>query len=153
MKYIKDNEDPDVIIGLFHSGKDGGIKTAEYEEDASERVAKEVPGFDLVLFGHDHTRHSDTLTNEAGQQVVCLDPANNAISVADAEITITIDEHKVNGKTAHIVQHKSVHGKIADVTDCPIDEKFMATFKPQMDEVNQYVSKQIGTFKKHHLQP
>lgn len=147
VKYIKDNEDPDVIIGLFHSGKDGGIKTAEYEEDASERVAKEVPGFDLVLFGHDHTRHSDTLTNEAGQQVVCLDPANNAISVADAEITITIDEHKVNGKTAHIVQHKSVHGKIADVTDCPIDEKFMATFKPQMDEVDQYVSKQIGTFK------
>ena len=147
VKYIKDNEDPDVIIGLFHSGKDGGIKTAEYEEDASERVAKEVPGFDLVLFGHDHTRHSDTLTNEAGQQVVCLDPANNAISVADAEITITIDEHTINNKTAHILQNKQVHGKIADVTDCPNDEKFMAAFKPQMEAVDKYVNKEIGTFK------
>ncbi len=96
----------------------------------SERVAQEVPGFDLVLFGHDHTRHSNTITNVSRvKQVVCLDPANNAISVADAEITIAIDEHKMNNKPAHIVQHKQVHGKIADVTDCPIDEKFMASLQ------------------------
>ena len=147
MKYIQENEDPDVVIGLFHSGWDGGIKTAEYEEDAAMRVAKEVPGFDLVLFGHDHTRHCETLTNAEGKQVVCLDPANNAISVADAEITLHIDEHKINGKTAHILQHKTVNGKVVDVTNCPIDEKFMATFKSQMDEVDKYVNKQIGTFK------
>ena len=36
-----------LIIGLFHSGKDEGIQTAEYDEDASIKVAKEVPGFDL----------------------------------------------------------------------------------------------------------
>ena len=147
MKYLKEHEDPDVVIGLFHSGKEGGIVTPEYEEDASLRVAKEVPGFDLVLFGHDHTRCAETVTNTEGKQVVCLDPANNAISVADAEITVTLDEHHVNGKTAHILQHKSVNGKVIDVTDCPIDEKFMATFKPQMDQVNAYVNKQIGTFK------
>ena len=147
VKYIQDHEDADVVIGLFHSGKDGGIKTSEYEEDASLHVAKEVPGFDLVLFGHDHTRCCETVTNNAGKQVVCLDPANNAISVADAEITVTIDEHRLNGKTAHILQHKEVNGKIADVTDCPIDQKFMTTFKPQMDEVDKYVSKQIGEFK------
>ena len=57
------------------------------------KVARVVPGFDLVLFGHDHTRHAETITNVAGKQVVCLDPANNAMSVADAEITVTIDEH------------------------------------------------------------
>ena len=134
MKYIQENEAPDVVIGLFHSGWDGGIKTAEYEEDASMRVAKEVPGFDVVFFGHDHTRHCETINNVDGKQVVCLDPANNAISVADAEISVTIDEHKVKGK-------------VADVTNCPIDEKFMATFKPQMEEVDKYVNKQIGTFK------
>ena len=56
MKHILENEKPDVVIGVFHSGKDGGIVTPEYEEDASVRAAKEVPGFDLVLFGHAHTR-------------------------------------------------------------------------------------------------
>ena len=146
MAYIQQHEQPDVVIGLFHSGKEGGIQTPEYEEDASLKVAREVPGFDLVLFGHDHTRHASTLTNAAGQQVVCLDPANNAMSVADAEITVTIDEHQLHGKTHHILQHKSVNGKIADVTDCAVDEKMLQTFHPQITEVEQYVSKQIGTF-------
>ena len=147
MKYLQENEQPDVVIGLFHSGWDGGITTAEYQEDASKKVAEEVPGFDLVLFGHDHTRHCETITNKAGKQVVCLDPANNAISVADAEITVTIDEHKIKGKTAHILQHKSVHGKIADVTDCPVDKKFQLAFQPQVDSVTNYVNTEIGTFK------
>ncbi len=147
MKYIKEHEDPDVVIGLFHSGKDGGIKTAEYEEDASLRVAKEVPGFDLVLFGHDHTRCCQTVTNCEGKQVVLLDPANNAMSVADAKITVTIDEHTIGGKTSHILQHKEVNGQLADVTHCAIDEKFMDTFKPQIEKVTAYVDKQIGTFR------
>lgn len=147
MEYIQQNEQPDVVIGLFHSGKEGGIQTPEYDEDASMKVAREVPGFDLVLFGHDHTRHAETITNVAGKQVVCLDPANNAMSVADAEITVTIDEHQLHGKKLHILQNKSVEGKIADVTDCPVDEKMLKIFEPQIAEVDKYVSKQIGTFK------
>ena len=147
MKYIQENEHPDVVIGLFHSGKDGGIKTADYEEDASIRVAKEVPGFDMVLFGHDHTRCNETVVNTEGKKVLCLDPANNAISVADAEITLTLNKKKVNGKKQYVVTDKQVTGKIADVTNCPIDEQFMKTFEPQIAEINKYVNKQIGTFK------
>ncbi len=43
MEYIQQNEQPDVVIGLFHSGKEGGIQTPEYDEDASMKVAREVP--------------------------------------------------------------------------------------------------------------
>ena len=42
MKQLQEKEDPDVVIGLFHSGWDGGIKTEEYEEDAAQKVAQEV---------------------------------------------------------------------------------------------------------------
>ena len=106
-----------------------------------------MPGFDLVLFGHDHTRDNETVTNTDGKQVVCLDPANNAISVADAEITLTLNKKKVNGKKQLVVTDKKVTGKIVDVTDCPIDEDFMKTFEPQITEVKKYVGKQIGNFK------
>ena len=147
MKHIQENEKPDVVIGVFHSGKDGGIVTPEYEEDASLRVAKEVPGFDIVLFGHDHTRCNETVTNVEGKPVICLDPANNALSVADAEITLTLNKKKVNGKKQYVVTDKKVVGNLADVTKCPIDEEFMKTFEPQIAEINQYVGKQIGTFK------
>ena len=147
MKHIQENEKPDVVIGVFHSGKDGGIVTPEYEEDASLRVAKEVPDFDMVLFGHDHTRCNETVTNVEGKPVVCLDPANNALSVADAEITLTLNKKKVNGKKQYVVTDKKVVGNLADVTKCPIDEDFMKAFEPQIAEINQYVGKQIGTFK------
>ena len=147
MKHIQENEKPDVVIGVFHSGKDGGIVTPEYEEDASLRVAREVPGFDMVLFGHDHTRSNETVTNVEGKPVVCLDPANNALSVADAEITLTLKKKKVNGKKQYVVTDKKVEGTLADVTKCPIDEDFMKAFEPQIAEINQYVGKQIGTFK------
>ena len=147
MKHIRENEKPDVVIGVFHSGKDGGIVTPEYEEDASLRVAREVPGFDMVLFGHDHTRCNETVTNVEGKPVVCLDPANNALSVADAEITLTLKKKKVNGKKQYVVTDKKVEGTLADVTKCPIDEDFMKAFEPQIAEINQYVGKLIGTFK------
>uniref|UniRef100_A0AB33JHW4 Bifunctional metallophosphatase/5'-nucleotidase n=1 Tax=Prevotella sp. GTC17262 TaxID=3236797 RepID=A0AB33JHW4_9BACT len=140
VKTVQDTEHPDIIIGLFHSGKDNGIKTDEYEENASHRVAREVPGFDLVLFGHDHTRSNETVQNVAGKPVVCLDPANNAMTVADAEITVTLNR---KGK----VIDKKVVGKLVDVTDQPIDEAYMAHFKSQIEKVNTFVNREIGSFK------
>ena len=139
MDYLQKNEHPDVVVGLFHSGKEGGIKTAEYEEDASIRVAQEVPGFDLVLFGHDHTRHNEVITNVEGKPVTCLDPANNAISVADATIQLTLRKGKVISKT--------VSGNIVDVVNEPLDEAFMEHFKPHMEKVSAFVNRQIGVFK------
>lgn len=139
MDYLQKNEHPDVVVGLFHSGKEGGIKTAEYEEDASIRVAQEVPGFDLVLFGHDHTRHNEVVTNVEGKPITCLDPANNAISVADATIQLTLRKGKVISKT--------VSGNIVDVVDEPLDEAFMEHFKPHMEKVSAFVNRQIGVFK------
>ncbi|MBQ9637465.1 MAG: 5'-nucleotidase C-terminal domain-containing protein [Prevotella sp.] len=139
MKVLQETEKPDVVIGLFHSGKDGGIVTEEYAEDASLQVAKEVPGFDLILFGHDHTRHNSVVTNVEGKPVTCLDPANNAITVADAEIELTLRKGKVVGKT--------VKGKLVDVVDEPVDEAFMAHFQPHMEKVSNYVNREIGQFK------
>ena len=139
MDYLQKNEHPDVVVGLFHSGKEGGIKTAEYEEDASIRVAQEVPGFDLVLFGHDHTRHNEVVTNVEGKPVTCLDPANNAISVADATIQLTLRKGKVISKT--------VSGNIVDVVDEPLDEAYMEHFKPHMEKVSAFVNRQIGVVK------
>ena len=137
---LKRNEKPDVIIGVFHSGKDGGIKTAEYEEDASVRVAKEVPGFDVVFYGHDHTTHRDFIENSEGKRVLCLDPSCNALNVSDAEITLTMKKGKV--------LFKQIRGEIVNVQDLPIDEEYMDYFKADIDSVNNFVNRKIGKFKK-----
>ena len=139
IKYVKDNEKPDLIFGLFHSGLDGGIKTDEYEENATESVAREVPGFDVIFFGHDHQVHNMFITNKAGEKVLCIDPSCYVANVAEAEITLTYKD----GKLAK----KQIKGNIINVLDEKIDKKMLAHFQPTIDEVKDYVNQRIGYFK------
>ncbi len=139
MKHIQEQERPDVVIGLFHSGKDGGIVTDQYEEDASVKVAREVPGFDLVLYGHDHTLRKDVVKNVEGKDVLCLDPSCNAIYVADTQIEIQLGKR-------HRVISKQVKGELVKVTDYEPDAAFMSHFQPVIDEVNAFVNRKIGDF-------
>jgi 2',3'-cyclic-nucleotide 2'-phosphodiesterase/3'-nucleotidase len=139
VSYLKENEHPDVIIGLFHSGKEGGIVTDEYEEDASLRIAREVDGFDLILFGHDHTRHEEMVRSASGKDVLCLDPSSAALMVCDARIDIQMKDGKV--------VKKDVSGKVVNICNQKVDEQFMAHFKSDIDSISQYVGRRIGTFK------
>ncbi|SFG11549.1 bifunctional UDP-sugar hydrolase/5'-nucleotidase [Prevotella sp. KH2C16] len=137
MSYIQENEKPDVVIGLFHSGYDGGIATNDYRENATAQIAREVPGFDVIFYGHDHIRRVETLKNIEGKEVVVIDPANNAMYVADTEITITQENNKTLTK---------VNAKLTNVSDLPIDEGFMQRFKHEYREVDKFVNKKIGKF-------
>ena len=139
IKYVKENEKPDLIFGLFHSGLNGGIKTDEYEEDATESVAREVPGFDVIFFGHDHQVHNMWITNKLGEKVLCIDPSCYVANVAEAEITLTYKDGKLS--------KKQIKGNIINVLDEKIDKKMIAHFQPTIDEVKDYVSQRIGYFK------
>lgn len=136
--YIKQNESPDIIIGLFHSGRTGGITTHTYSENESERVAREVPGFDIVLFGHDHIRYEGDVKNVNGDNVICLNPSNNALNVCDATVKVVKDGTKTLSK--------EVTGHTVNICDQPIDESFTSHFKPEIDSVNAYVNRVIGRF-------
>lgn len=61
MKIIREKEKPDLVIGLFHAGQDAFLMSGKYNENASLSVAKNVPGFDMVLMGHDHARECKRL--------------------------------------------------------------------------------------------
>lgn len=138
MKHLQENEHPDVVIGLFHAGREGGITTLDYEEDATLQVAKEVPGFDLIVFGHDHRSNSDVIRNNAGQEVVLLDPSSNAYNVCDANIQLKVKDGKII--------YKQVSGQLVSVADMPIDEDYMRHFQTDIDSVNNYVERKIGVF-------
>lgn len=140
VKMIQEKEKPDVLIGLFHSGREGGIVTPEYDESASLKVAKEVEGFDVVFFGHDHQPYSQTVTNNAGKPVVMLNAGYGAANVAEAEVTLTVD-----GKKKVSVLNKQTKGQLVDVRNLPVDQQYMKAFEQQTKAVETYVSKQIGT--------
>lgn len=139
VNYLKDKEKPDVIIGLFHSGWNNGIVTPDYEEDAVLHVAENVPGFDLILYGHDHRAHAETIKNKIdGNNVLCINPSSNAFFVCDAIISLTLK----NGK----VTEKKISGQLHNVSDEDIDRDFMEHFKSNIDSINAFVNRKIGVF-------
>lgn len=143
---VKAKEQPDVIVGLFHSGWDGGITTPTYMEDASKRVAEEVLGFDVVFFGHDHKPRNISVTNIDGKEVLCLDPANNAQYAAVATLTLRPLKKRAakNGKRYEIIIKE---GTLEDMTPYEMDEKYMAHFENHINEVKNWANRKIGSFK------
>ena len=138
VKHVKDVEHADLVIGLFHSGKEGGLVLDNNEEDASARVAQEVPGFDIIFYGHDHTVHNEWITNINGSKVLTLDPSNNALNVAVANVKMTYE----NGQ----LRHKDINGDIVSVRKEPIDEAMTNHFANDIERIKKYVSRRIGRF-------
>ena len=138
VKVLKEREKADVIVGLFHSGWEGGITTPDYDEDVSRKIAETVEGFDVIFFGHDHTERNTTVNG-----VLCMDPSCNAVKVAQATITLKINNEKPDSKSIEVVSKK---GEIVDITGESIDQHFMAHFQSQTDAIRQFVERQLGTF-------
>lgn len=139
IEQVKAKEHPDVIIGLFHSGRDGGITTGSYAENATLSIAKNIPGFNIILYGHDHKSNKESVTCIDGSKVLCLNPSSNANYVCDATIRLNICNGKVTGKT--------ITGDVCDIRKETVDEDFMSHFKNDIDSVQAFVNRKIGTFR------
>lgn len=135
VKIIKEKENPDILIGLFHAGPEGN-KLDNVVENGSGDVAKNVPGFDVVFMGHDHVRRCEKIVNVAGDSVLLVDPANAARYVSDVTVKVT----KAGGKLVR----KSVEGALADVSRYAADEDFMREFAGQYQATVDFVSRKIG---------
>ena len=133
---IRSKHNPDIVVGLFHSGHDDSKSTDRWIENASAKVAREVDGFDVVFMGHDHRRYDSILLNDAGSKVIVLNPANNANAVADVTIEVLTD-----GITARPL---SVNGTIADVSHLAPSKDYMARFAEEFDTISRFTSEEIG---------
>ena len=79
----------DVIVVTLHSGLSGGsaydtITTGVPSENVAARVAREVPGIDLIVFGHSHQELADTVIG----QTRLIQPKNWATSVGVAHLVL-----------------------------------------------------------------
>ena len=96
--YIQEKEKPDLLVGLFHSGYNGGMIFPDYRENATEQIAREVPGFDLICFGHDHNPRISRIINSNGDSVVCMGTQDAGSKIAQARIRLKIQDGKVIAK-------------------------------------------------------
>jgi 2',3'-cyclic-nucleotide 2'-phosphodiesterase/3'-nucleotidase len=97
----------DVIVVVLHSGLDepssyDTVATALPSENVSARVAREVPGIDVIVYGHSHKEMADTTI--AG--VLLTQPRNYAASVSVAELRLEPDSGRwrVASKRARLIR-------------------------------------------------
>lgn len=132
VEYVRENERPDLVIGLFHSGHDATKMTGSYMENASELVAREVPGFDIILMGHDHREYLGSVTAPDGRKVLLLNPANNAHRLGVADITFRESGAPI------------VEGDLLDICSEEPSAEYMEHFGPQIREVEKFVGRRIA---------
>ena len=132
---VMKEEKPDVIIGLFHSGVGRGDENPE-GENSSVAVAVNVPGFDLIMCGHDHNTENKTVTNIDGAPVVILDGGSRAYSLMHAIVSFT--------RLSDGFFEKKVSGEIVPMNSLPQSAKFIERYKNISDKLRDYTSEVIG---------
>ena len=93
VKTIQEKEHPDLMIGLFHSGWEPMAQNLPEDhplgrENATKWVAENIPGFDLIFYGHDHRSRAEKMVNIAGDTVCVLNSGHRGQGLAKAEVTL-----------------------------------------------------------------
>jgi len=135
-------EKPDLIVGLFHSGWDerdleDNDPGSSYE-NGSASVAWEVPGFDIIFNGHDHSVVNRKFVNSSGDTVLALDGGSRSEKIARADVVFFPGR---SGST----RGKSITGDIVNVDHFRADPAFTKEFAEQEKLINNYVNKVIAT--------
>jgi 2',3'-cyclic-nucleotide 2'-phosphodiesterase (5'-nucleotidase family) len=110
-------ERADIIVVVMHTGLGepssyDTVATRLPSENVAAEVARQVPGIDLIVYGHSHKQMADTLI--AG--TLLMQPKNWAQSVAIAELQLVDDGRgwRVAGKHSSLVQAAG-HAENAEV--------------------------------------
>lgn len=137
---ISREEHPDVIVGLFHSGFSSGMQLDGKQENAVEQTAREVAGFDLILFGHDHRTRTATIPTPDGREVVCVGPSSDGRNFVLARMLLTLEDGRVTSR--------QVTAQTPSTADFPHDDLavqfFEADFVEERLAVNHWVSRVLG---------
>ncbi|MDA3861614.1 MAG: bifunctional UDP-sugar hydrolase/5'-nucleotidase [Melioribacteraceae bacterium] len=140
---IKEKENPQIIVGLFHAGGDpnyNGQTSETYKnENATRLVAEQVSGFDIVFTGHDHHGWNKFVDNSEGDKVLLAGGTSSARVFAEVSINMTF-----NSETK--IWDKEITAELVDSKKYQPDSDFLKTFNPQFEIVKKYASKKIGVF-------
>lgn len=134
-------EKPDLVVGLFHTGWDGPEDEggSHREGNGAYSVARNVPGFDVILCGHNHNVINTTIENIEGETVLVIEGGSRADKVG--RVDVVFEKDKTTGKN-----HKLMKGSITDVKDFAPDNGFLKKLEEQNQVLLDYVNREIATF-------
>jgi 2',3'-cyclic-nucleotide 2'-phosphodiesterase/3'-nucleotidase len=134
MPVMKD-ENPDLIVGLFHSGM-GDTRERGDDENSTVSVAMNVPGFDIIFCGHDHRQDVREVTDSSGEKVLVLDGGSRA----DVLMNVIVTMKKQDNGTVQ----PELSGKLIPMNSLPESAAFLDKYSEASDRLKDYTSEIIG---------
>ncbi|MRR22898.1 bifunctional metallophosphatase/5'-nucleotidase, partial [bacterium] len=128
-------EDPDLVVGLFHSGM-GDESDRGDDENSTLAVAMNVPGFDVIFCGHDHRQDVKEVTDTEGNKVLVLDGGSRAEALMKVTVTMA--------KDAEGRRNPALTGEIIRMNTLPVSEDFLKRYSEASLKVREYTSEIIG---------
>ena len=131
VKLINDKEHPDLMVGLFHTGFEPQAQNLPTDhplgrENATKWVAENVPGFDLIFYGHDHRSKAEKLTNPNGEPVYVLNSGSRGAGFAMAEVKLTKGQKPAISVSLTLTDNENK------------DEAFLNMLQPYIDRAEAY---------------
>ena len=138
VKVIREKECPDLMVGLFHSGWEPQEQNLPEDaplgrENATKWIAQNVPGFDLVFFGHDHRAKAEKVLNVNGDTVYVVNAGARGANLAQAEVKL-----RRKGRP-------TISIGLIPTTEQEPDPGFAAVLQPYLDRAEAYQSQEVAT--------
>jgi 2',3'-cyclic-nucleotide 2'-phosphodiesterase/3'-nucleotidase len=132
---VMQKENPDLIVGLFHSGIGEEDEKGD-DENSSLAVAVNVPGFDLVFCGHDHRKDIREIVNTEGENVLLIDGGSRAEVLMHANISF---RKKTEGNG-----DPEITGRLIEMNTLPASPAFIERYKSVSDTLKDFTAEVIG---------
>ncbi|MDE6370714.1 MAG: bifunctional metallophosphatase/5'-nucleotidase, partial [Duncaniella sp.] len=130
VSHIRENEHPDLVVALVHSGYRSTHLTRGMPENVSASLAAEVSGIDVIFMGHDHVA---TCRREGAAGTLLINPGAHAHAVAEVTVSLTS-----GGRV------ESLEGRVVPVDGYEPDPEFTRLYAPERDAVTAMVNEVIG---------
>ena len=137
VKVIQKKEHPDLMVGMFHSGWEPMAQNLPEDhplgrENAIKWVAENVPGFDLIFYGHDHRARAEKVLNVNGEPVYVLNAGCRGQGLAKAEVML-----KKGTKPAITIELMTTDSDTKD-------ETYLAMLQPYLDRAEAYQNQEVA---------
>lgn len=134
---IREKEHPDLVVGMFHSGWEPQEQNLPEDaplgrENSSKWIAQNVPGFDLIFFGHDHRAKAEKILNVKGDTVYVLNSGTRGANLALADVKLV-----KNGKPV-------IQVGLVPTVEQEADPDFLAMIQPYLDRAEEYQNQEVA---------
>lgn len=136
VKRVREKERPDLVVGLFHSGWEPQEQNLPEDaplgrENSTKWIAQNVPGYDLIFYGHDHRAKAEKVLNILGDTVYVLNSGTRGANLAQAEVRLSRKGRPVIQVGLMPTDHQED------------DPEFLALLQPYLDRAEAYQNQEV----------